>query len=76
MIWDVMAYVLSAFTLANLWLAGNVHPWTWRVGLVGQALWFVFVIGTQQWGLMIGVVGIAVVMIRNEVKWRKNDASV
>lgn len=71
MTWSAMAWVLSCFTLANMWLAGSKNPWTWHVGLVGQGLWIVFVIGTQQWGLMLGVVGITVVMLRNWALWRK-----
>lgn len=38
---DLAAYVLSGFTLANLWLAGNLNRWTW---VVGQFLWFWYVV--------------------------------
>lgn len=68
---EFAAYVLSGFTLANLWLAGNLNRWTWVVGIIGQFLWFWYVVVTGQWGLMIGVVGIFVVMVRNQLKWIK-----
>ncbi|HEY7823731.1 MAG TPA: hypothetical protein VIG24_12895 [Acidimicrobiia bacterium] len=68
---DLFAYVLSGFTLANLWLAGNLNRWTWWVGIVGQFLWLFYVARTEQWGLLIGVVGIFIVMVRNQMKWIK-----
>ena len=73
MTFETMAWVLSIFTLANMWLAGSKNRWTWHVGLAGQALWFVFIIGTEQWGLMLGAVGITFVMIRNWMLWRGTD---
>ena len=71
MTYDALAYVLSAFTLANLWLAGNLNRWTWVVGIIGQFLWFFYIVGTQQWGLLVGAIGIFIVMIRNQLKWQK-----
>lgn len=68
---EAYAYILSAFTLANLWLAGNLNRWTWVVGIIGQFAWFWYVVMTQQWGLMFGVAGIFVVMIRNQFRWIK-----
>lgn len=67
MTYDALAYVLSAFTLVNLWLAGNLNKWTWVVGIIGQFLRFFYIVGTQQWGLLVGAIG----MIRNQLKWQK-----
>ena len=71
MFYDVLAYVLSAFTIVTFWLAGSNNRWTWYVGLVGQALWAVFVIGTQQWGLGVGTVFLTLTMLRNWWLWKR-----
>lgn len=65
-----LPYVLSAFTIAQMWLAGSVSRWTWVVALCAQALWFFWIVWVGQWGLMLGNIVLTAVFVRNLRRWR------
>jgi hypothetical protein len=45
-----LPYLLSAVTIWMTLLAGNMHRRAWLVGLVGQALWLVWIVATGRVG--------------------------
>lgn len=45
-----MPWLLSVITIYMTLLAGNKHPSSWLVGLVGQALWLSWIVAAGAWG--------------------------
>lgn len=70
MIRDHLPWLLSAITIWMTLLAGNKHKSAWVVGLINQALWLVWIIASETWGLLPLTVALSIVYIRNYVKWR------
>lgn len=69
---DHLPWLLSAITLWQSLLAGNKHRHAWAVGLVNQALWLVWIVVAQAWGLLPMNVGLWIVFGRNHWKWRRH----
>lgn len=65
-----MSYVISAISLCSLWLVGNKNRWGWVLGIFNQALWTIYAVRLQQWGLLIGVVAYTIINVRNLLKWK------
>lgn len=65
--------VLSANTLTLTWLVGNRSTSGWVLGVLGQALWFVFIFTWQVWGLLPLAVGLSIVYARNLRRWWRED---
>ena len=65
-----LPYILSAVTIWMTLMAGNKNPKAWAVGLVNQALWFVWIVSAQAWGLLPMNIALWVVYARNHIKWR------
>ena len=65
-----LSWVLSGTSALMLWLMGNKSAWGPRVGLLNQALWIVYAIATEQWGLLPGVAIYTVIHARNALRWR------
>lgn len=63
-------WLLSCITIYMTLLAGNKHRHAWAVGLVGQALWLVWIVATKAWGLLPLNAALWVVYARNHMKWR------
>jgi hypothetical protein len=74
MVW--LSWAISAFGIVGLWIAGSGKWWGWAVALGTQVLWFVYIIGTKQWGLLPAVVAFTVVYARNLLKWIKANRLV
>lgn len=68
---EYFSWVMSAMSVLMLWQMGNKSKYAPVTGLVNQIMWIVYVIGTQQWGLMPGVIAFTVVHTRNLIKWNK-----
>lgn len=64
-----LPWLLSAITIWMTLLAGNRHPKAWAVGLLNQALWLVWIIGTATWGMLPMNLALWVVYGRNHMKW-------
>ena len=71
-----MSYAISAISLLSLWLVGNKNRLGWVIGIGNQALWTIYAIRLQQWGLLIGVVAYTTIYIRNLIKWKENNAPI
>jgi membrane protein implicated in regulation of membrane protease activity len=70
---QALPLVLSANTIVLMWLVGNRSTAGWVLGVVGQALWFVFIFTWQVWGLLPLAVCLTIVYARNLRRWRKDD---
>lgn len=68
---QAIPWVLSANTLALMWLVGNRRIAGWALGVIGQALWFAFIFTWQVWGLLPLATSLTVVYSRNLILWRR-----
>lgn len=66
-----LPWLLSAITIYMTVLAGNKHRLAWVVGLVNQALWLFWIVGTKTWGLLPMNAALWIVYARNHLKWSK-----
>ena len=73
MIVTYLPWLLSTITIWSMHLAGDKHSWTWAVGLVNQALWLVWIIASESWGLIPMNVALWIVYARNHLKWRSDS---
>lgn len=65
-----LPWLLSLITIYTMFLAGDRRSYTWAVGLVNQALWLVWIIASEAWGLVPMNLALWVVYARNHWKWR------
>ncbi len=65
-----LPWLLSVITIYMTILAGNKHRHAWAVGLAAQALWLVWIIASQAWGLIPMNIALWIVYARNHMKWR------
>lgn len=70
MIATYLPWLLSAITIWTMFLAGDKSRHTWLVGLCNQALWLVWIIAVEAWGLLPMNAALWAVYIRNHLKWR------
>ncbi len=56
-------------------MAGNKHKSAWLIGLCNQALWLLWIIVTESWGLVPMNVALWIVYYRNHIKWRRDPSS-
>lgn len=65
-----LPFLLSAITVWMTLMAGNLHRSAWLVGLANQALWLVWIVAAQAWGLIPLNIVLWVVYARNHFKWK------
>lgn len=66
-----MPWLLSVFTIVVMVMAGNKHPLSWAVGLLGQVFWLIWIVASQNWGLLPSCIVLVAVYARNHFKWSK-----
>lgn len=71
MIVTYLPWLLSAITIWMTVLAGNKHPLAWFIGLVNQALWFVWILAAEEWGFIPMNAALWIVYARNHFKWNQ-----
>lgn len=70
---QLIPLALSANTIALMWLVGDRRTLGWVLGVCGQAVWFVFIVVFDAWGLLPLATVLTVVYARNLLKWRRED---
>jgi hypothetical protein len=71
---DLVSYLpwlLSAISIWQTVLAGNLNRNAWLIGLFNQVLWLIWIILSKNWGLLPMNIAMWIVYIRNHRKWRK-----
>lgn len=66
---ECLPWVLSGITIWMNVLAGNKHPSAWALGLLGQALWLIWILATASWGFLPMNIALWIVYARNHWKW-------
>ena len=44
-----IAWLISAVSITQIWLAGNKHKNAWILTIANQFLWLAFIIHTESW---------------------------
>lgn len=70
---EYLPWLLSAITIWMTLLAGSLHRQAWLVGMVGQALWLIWIVLSETWGLIPLNIGLWIVYWRNHLKWRSSQ---
>lgn len=66
-----LPWLLSALTVYMTILAGNQHRMAWAWGLLAQALWLLWIVNVEAWGLLPMNATLWVVYARNHLRWRR-----
>ena len=67
-----LPWALSASTIYTMFLAGEKSRWTWVVALGSQAIWAIWIVASQTWGMIPGHLALWFVYTRNYFKWRES----
>jgi len=70
------SWLLTAWGVTGLVLAGRRKSVGWAVGLSAQALWVAYAIATRQWGFIVSAVAYGCVYARNWMTWRRSERSI
>lgn len=66
------SWLLMAFGVLGLWLAGRKNTWGWFVGAAAQVLWVVYGAVSSQYGFIVSACVYFAVYVRNFVRWRRD----
>ena len=75
MVDPIWSWWLTAFAVTAIWV-GPHHRWGWIVGAIGQGLWFVYGIQSQQHGFVVSALLLAAGYIRNFVSAGKKQGQL
>lgn len=64
------SWLLAAFGLAGLWLAGNKKRGGWAVCAASQLLWLVYALATEQYGFIATALCYGFLYVRNWMAWK------
>jgi hypothetical protein len=66
-----LPWLLSAITIYMTILAGNKSRNAWLYGLVNQALWLLWILTTDAYGLLPMNAALWLLYARNHLKWSR-----
>lgn len=69
-----LPWVLSSITIWMNILAGNLHKSSWLIGLLGQVLWLVWILISENWGFLPLNITLWIIYFRNHRKWNKDPS--
>lgn len=44
-----LPWIISAVSIAQIWLAGNKNEFAWLLTLFNQGIWLAFIFDTKEW---------------------------
>ena len=65
----MLTWIISITSITMIYLMGNKWKYAPLLGIFNQILWYILILDSKQWGLLLGVTGYTVIHIRNLVKW-------
>ncbi len=68
---QILPWILSVSTLWMKYSTGNKSKSAWVHGLVNQAIWFIWIPLSHNWGLLPMTCGLTIIYIRNHIKWNR-----
>ena len=70
----MISWITSAGTLLAVWLTARNVRLSWKVSLVNQALWLVFIVSYDAWGLLPLTLALSGVFIHHLWTTRERDS--
>ena len=70
-----LPWLLSALTIYSAVLCGDKKAAGWAVGIANQVLWATWIIASETWGMLPMNVVLAVIFVRNFIKWKRASVS-
>lgn len=70
---EMLPWLLSAITIWMTLATGQRKASGWLIGLLGQALWFVWVWASQKWGFLPLTGTLTGLYLYNWLKWREEE---
>lgn len=67
------SWLLTAWGVTGLYLAGRRRAIGWAVGLSAQGAWLAYAITTRQWGFIASAGAYGFVYCRNWASWRRTE---
>lgn len=67
-----MPWLLSAIGCFMIWKVGNFKTYGWIIGIAAQALWFAWILLSEQYGFLPQNLTLVVLYYRNYVKWKSS----
>ena len=68
---EILPWLLSAITIWMTLMAGNKNKLAWLIGAINQVFWFIWIVGTQTWGMLPMNFALTYVYLRNHFLWKK-----
>jgi len=69
----MLPWVVSAVTIISTELTIRKLWWGWALSSFSQGLWLVFIVETEQWGLLLLNVYMIVQSGRGTIRWRRES---
>lgn len=67
------SWLLSAFGITGIWLAGSKRSVGWLIGIMTQFLWITYAVVSHQYGFILASLCYGGVYLRNYLAWRKSE---
>ena len=69
----ITEFITGTLTVLAAWLIGNKSVWGQRVSVLANMGWWIYIIAFGRWGLIPMEVFLSIVVIRNLIKWEKEN---
>lgn len=66
---QLWSWILTGIGATGWYLAGRKNRWGWFLGLAVQVLWFMYAIGTGQYGFIVGAMLYGTIAAKNFLSW-------
>lgn len=63
----------SITTLISMWFYGSKSLYGPRLAIMGQVFWWIIMFQGSLWGLLPLNIAMAIMHVRNEIKWRADE---
>lgn len=67
----MLSWIISITSIIMIYLMGNKWKYAPILGIFNQILWYILILNSKQYGLLLGVTGYTIIHIRNMLKWIK-----
>jgi len=65
--------IIGVMSLLSAWLIGNKSVWGQRLGLVANLGWWFYIIFFKRYGFIPMEIFFTVIVIRNLIKWEREE---
>lgn len=70
---ETLSYVLAIIGIGGMWITGKKNRWGWVVGIVYNALWILYAVGTAQYAFILVCAVFIILYSINFFAWSKDE---